>query len=69
MRKSKKYVMYCDDWREKYLLATPIQVWNLARELRGDNSLQEYTDPKNVVEAIEVLKNYCGIEVNEIFMA
>jgi hypothetical protein len=59
--------MYYDGWLSKYLLATPIQVWDLARELRGENSLQEYADPKNVLQAIEVLKNYCGIEVNEIF--
>jgi hypothetical protein len=70
MKKSKKmYVMYYEGWQDKYLLATPLQVWDLARELRGDNSLQEYTDPKNVLQAIDVLKNYCSIEVNEIFLA
>ena len=37
-----------------------------ARELRGANSSQEYKDPKNIKQAIKVLRNYCNIEVTEL---
>ena len=61
----KKYTLHCEGWFEKNIQATSQEVWDLARELRGEFSTQEYPDPKNTKEAIEVLRQYVGITTKE----
>lgn len=39
---------------------------NYCRELRGENSEQEYPDPKNTKDAIKYLSEYCNLMVKEI---